>query len=606
MQRALFACVSAGAALLALWPGAASANPGPSPPPVVLQAGLAEIPLGRALEYYVDSSARLSLNDVRAPDFSGSWIASAVAAPNFGFTDANVWLRFRVENPAAERQERILDIEWDIIDQFEIYGHQGSVLLHSAEHGRARPFDERPVGYRNFALPLSFPPGESVWHLRLHSSGPLTVPMTLRSSADMVARVDRESLFYGAIFGTLAVLAVYNFALFFAIRDRAYLEYAAFILVFALTEFHNKGFALQYLQPEWIWSTVRTSSFLRWIEIILAAQFYRSFTRTAARHPRLDRSLQVILATAAAGAASSLWIDIRLADMIGLRFFALSALYLLGATVYLAAKRNRQAIIYLAAFGAIILGAVATSLRSLGLAPYHFLTAHSILIGSALQAAVLSLGLADRYRQMRAEADAARLKLAHDRMELSRELHDVLGSDLGEIVIHAESRAAAGREPDASNVVAFLARRSLAHLRDIVRLLKINADEIEPLHVYMQQYIDRLRLTGRFRVDARLDPVVLPAYMNLQAQRIFLEWMANVVRHARAGDITSVLRQRQARLALYVIDDGVAFSWNGERTGSGLAHIADRVRALHARVRCRRIGGRNCFVCRIPLPIPAP
>lgn len=598
--------ILSGAGPLALWPADAFASPPPSPPPVRLQANIAAIPLGFALEYYVDRSSRLDLADIRAPDFAGPWIASAEAAPNFGFTDATVWLRFRVENPAAVPQERILDIEWDIIDRFQIYGHQGPALLHSAEHGRALPFRQRPVGYRNFALPLDFPPGESVWHLRLQSSGPLTLPMTLRSSADMIARVDRESLFYGAIFGTLAVLAVYNFALFFAIRDRAYLEYAAFILVFALTEFHNKGFALQYLQPEWIWSTVRTSSFLRWIEIMLAAQFYRSFTRTPARHPRLDRSLQLILAAAAAGAASSLWLDIRLADTIGLRFFALSALYLLGATLYLTARRNRQATIYLAAFGAIILGAVATSLRSLGLAPYHFLTAHSILIGSAVQAAVLSLGLADRYRQMRAEADAARLKLTHDRMELSRELHDVLGSDLGEIVIHAESHAADGRDAAGSNAVAFLARRSLAHLRDIVRLLKVNADEIEPLHVYMQQYVDRLRLTGRFRVDARLESVALPDYLNLQAQRIFLEWMANVVRHARAGEITTALRRRRGRLALYVIDDGVEFNWNGERTGSGLAHIADRARGLHARVRCRRIRGRNCFVCRMPLPASAP
>ncbi len=590
-------------AFFAFLPGPASAAPG-GPPTVQLAADLAEIPLGFALEYYLDTDSRLTLADVRAPEFSGRWNASVEAAPNFGFTDATVWMRFRVHNPEAARQSRILDIEWDIIDRFSIYCHQGARLTYSAEHGRALPFNARPVDYRNFALPLEFEPGTTEWHLRLQSSGPLTLPMTLRTPAAMISRVDRDALFYGAIYGILAILAVYNLSLFFAIRDRAYLEYAAFILVFALTEFHNKGFALQYLQPEWIWSTVRTSSVLRWLEIILAAQFFRSFTGTAAHHPWIDRSLLAITAAALAGAASSLFIEIRLADTIGLRFFALAALYLLAVTIYLTFRRNRQAAIYLAAFGAIILGAVATSLRSLGLAPYHFLTAHSILIGSAVQAALLSLGLADRYRQLRAEASAARLKLVQDRMELSRELHDVLGSDLGEIVIHAESKRAAEAQTDEQNVVSFLARRSLAHLRDIVRLLKVNAEEIEPLHVYVEQYIDRLRLTGRFKVDARLDSVALPDYLNLQAQRIYLEWMANVVRHARARDIVTALRQRGRRLTLYVLDDGVGFTWNGERTGSGLAHIADRVRVLHAFVRCRRLGRRNCFVCRIPLPAP--
>ncbi|MCE9597075.1 MAG: hypothetical protein K8S54_03830 [Spirochaetia bacterium] len=571
--------------------------------PIQLSTSETAHSLGLSLDILEDATQNLTIDAVRADSSNSLWKTSSSIAPNFGFTPSSIWVHFRVINSEQESQERILDIAWDLLDHFSVYGFANQKKILETNHGRALPFHQRPVDYREFALPLKFPPGPSDWYMRFESTGPLTLPMTLRTPGNMISKVDRSLFFYGAIFGILGMLSAYSLFLFFAVRDGAYLYYTLFILIFAITEFHNKGFAFQYLQPEWIWSTVRTSSLLRWLEVIAAALFYRSFTGIQIRSPSLDRVFQAIMLLAALGFVAGFFLEIRLGDSIGILFFSLSAVFTLIASAYLVFKKNRQATIYLIAYTAIILAGIATALRSLGVLPFNVLTNDTISIGAVFQAMILSLGLADRYRQAREETIEARLKLAHDRIEISRNLHDVLGSDLGEIVIHSET-AEDDRTEASHQTVAFLARRSLSHLRDIVRLLKINAEDIEPLDLYINQYLDRLRLAKRFEVSAEIQSTQnLPDHLNLQTQRIFLEWMANVVRHARPKGIRVGLRVTTRRITLYVLDDGLPFSWKGERTGSGLANIAERARTLHARVGSRRWAGINRFFCRIPLQL---
>jgi signal transduction histidine kinase len=563
--------------------------------PVLLDPVVEEQALGTHIEILEDESGTLRVEDVRK---AISWKQGKSMAPNFGFTKSAIWARFRIQNP-GESTARILDISWDLVDDLQLYGFQGESLSVSAHHGRALPFRQRPVNHREFLLPLQLASGQTEWYVRLQSTGPLTLPMTLRSSGNMIARADREALFYGAIYGILAILAVYNLFLYLAVRDPAYLFYSIFVLLFVVTEFHNKGFAFQYFWPEWLWSSIRTSSALRWLEIITSALFFRSFVRTSVHSPRLDRILKAIMVMAAAGLAALPLLGIREADLCGIVFFILSGLFVLISSVSLAVRGNRQATIYLMAFAAVILGAIATSLRSTGFLPFHFLTAHSISIGSVIQAAILSLGLADRYRQMREEATAARLKLATDRIEISRDLHDVLGSDLGEIVLQAEST----EQEMQTDTVAFLARRSLTRLRDIVRLLKLNTGDLGELSAHVEQYLDRLRLTGRFALTANIETQdKLPDFVNLQMQRIFLEWMANVVRHSGASRIHVALRERRGILSLFVVDNGTLFEWDGSPSGSGLSNIADRALSIHARLGARRRGGFNFFRCRLRIP----
>ena len=70
-------------------------------------------------------------------------------------------------------------------------------------------------------------------------------------------------------------------------------------------------------------------------------------------------------------------------------------------------RKQRVAVLFTAAFVVVLLGAVASMLRMLGVLPANFFTINGIQIGSAVEMILLSFTLADRFHVLRAEKEKA-------------------------------------------------------------------------------------------------------------------------------------------------------------------------------------------------------
>ncbi|MCB1174044.1 MAG: hypothetical protein KDK39_10780 [Leptospiraceae bacterium] len=204
-----------------------------------------------------------------------------------------------------------------------------------------------------------------------------------------------------------------------------------------------------------------------------------------------------------------------------------------------------------------------------------------------------------------AEARIIKHQLLHDRLRFSMELHDVLGAHLSEIIVHShtgDSRTDGQKAALQLAMIQQLAGRSLRFVRDLASFLKWEDQNAQPLARYIQAHLERLRNTGRYAINYQLDEFDEPlSFANLQLQRVYSEWMANVLRHSRPGQVRVRLRVTRQTITLWITDDGAGFSWRGQAEGSGLAHIADRMKSLHGRARSLRTATGGCFYCRVPL-----
>ncbi|HEX4938792.1 MAG TPA: 7TM-DISM domain-containing protein, partial [Candidatus Kapabacteria bacterium] len=88
--------------------------------PVRLDVGDSMRRVSRNAHVLVDQQGRLSFDDIRqAP--ADRWQPVATAFPNFGFTNAAVWLRLELVNTAATQRDYVLQVEYPLLDSVQFH-----------------------------------------------------------------------------------------------------------------------------------------------------------------------------------------------------------------------------------------------------------------------------------------------------------------------------------------------------------------------------------------------------------------------------------------------------------------------------------------------------
>ncbi len=415
-----------------------------------MPAGADFLDLSDSIEVLVDDTGgRLTVEEAAARDF---------AADNRrpGYSSEVHWARFQIRNEGDQR-ELFLELAYPVMDRVDLYATQIDGGMELIRTGDALPFHAREVVHRHFVFKLEVPPQKTrQFYLRVDTTSSTQFPLRLRTAEAFqeYARNDRAILafYYGGMF----VMALYNFLLYLSLRDRSYLYYVAAMVALVFVLLVQNGVGFEYLWPERIWWNDHAQGFSVFLAGVTTVLFCRSFLNLRVHMPRLDRWLRGLAAAAALGAALSLTI---LPLTVGLRLASLLAMLCASASLFAGVLRafagDRTARFYLIAFASLLTAAVMMSLRNFGILSHSFITTYGLQIGSALEATLLSLALADRIHFVRreralAEQKAARVELAaaRQRTDMLADFHDHLGAGLTDITILTDKMQA--QSPDAS------------------------------------------------------------------------------------------------------------------------------------------------------------
>lgn len=217
------------------------------------------------------------------------------------------------------------------------------------------------------------------------------------------------------------------------------------------------------------------------------------------------------------------------------------------------------------------------------------------------------VGLAvERARLAEASTHLARIE---ERTRIAREIHDTLAQGLTGIALNIEG-AMRYLEHDQERARQRLelalqaSRESLEEARQSVLDLRGAALQ-RPLP-------EALRALGRLftsdtgiRVQVRSPEVEpLPEQMELELYRIAQEALANVRRHAQAGEVEIELQTREGAIRLSIRDNGRGFDPKQLGEGRhGVLGMKERARLVGGRLRLRsRLGGPTSITVLIPMP----
>lgn len=222
--------------------------------------------------------------------------------------------------------------------------------------------------------------------------------------------------------------------------------------------------------------------------------------------------------------------------------------------------------------------------------------AGAILLALLVWVCALIGGVAGRYvRMSRERAMAAHRRT--ERMELARELHDVVAHQVSGIVVQAQAAiAVAHTDPDrvteAFSAIESAGGEALSGMRRMVGAIRDETDRAEPLAV-PYQLADIPALVGRFdpagtrtKLNLEVGDSPMPPGVGETAYRVVREALTNVRRHAPGGTTWVSVRVVGTQLVLAISNTGVRARpvMAGSR-GFGLTGIAERVGALGGTMR---------------------
>lgn len=350
------------------------------------------------------------------------------ASPNMGYDDRAYWFRFSLKAPESGRADRIARISYPQLDDVRFLLFRNGELEKEIRTGDRVPFSKRPIEHPQFLFPVSLDAGNDYEVLvRVQTRGAVQLPLEIWDPNALFSHLSLQDQAHALYYGILVVVILFNLFIFLALRERTYLYYTLAITSYLLLMSTLRGTAFAVLWPDLPW--LHNQMMLATIPaaILFSALFVRAFLRLDRNNPTLDMLARGAIFIGCLALIGAFFLNYSLSTRFSVVLAVPAFLLLLSIGPIEWARGNRAAKFYTVAWAALSIGSTLAALNKLGWIPSHFVTEYGIQIGSALEAMLLTVALAERLYRERHErvlAQDARLREHADRREAELRLID--------------------------------------------------------------------------------------------------------------------------------------------------------------------------------------
>jgi len=387
-----------------------------------------------------DPDASMTLAQVRTDTSASEWHITEGRHVNQGKNHSVWWLRFRLRNPSERPQDAVIEINYNLLDQLDLYqlNAQGVQHQQTGDHTDAA---SRPMNVSNHWLPITLEPGETEFYLRVATTSTVFVPLYASTWPANAVAQENASLAAGLFYGIMLGLFAYNLFLLVSLREVTYLWYLIYALNMMLFMVSFDGVLWKWVSPgETVQSLLIYT--LMFLHCAVATQFSRHFLHTAAHFPLLDRLLRGVIVLVLISMLVLPLISQDLYSHAASLFVLGSSAILLFSGVRVWRQGFRYGSYYTCAWVLLLCSLMLSTAGSLG--HEYFGSSYGttwVKLGICVEMFILSLGLADRInalkdaryladeeaRQARLESHAQGRFLARMSHEIRTPLNGVLG-----------------------------------------------------------------------------------------------------------------------------------------------------------------------------------
>jgi diguanylate cyclase len=356
--------------------------------------------------YLLDEPGSYGLEDVMTRSFE----KVREYPPQFGYTDAAVWLYFRYSNPGDVVW---LSINYPMLDDVQVFildEHQN--LLSAYPLGDRLSFVERVLLRPEFTVPLPSSVLSGSVYLRVQSGSSLEVPMTISEDAVLRQTMENSAWIQGLFFGAVVMLGLYHALIFLSSGDRSYLYFSGLSLAMALIQATLWGRSYQFLWPESpAWNNIAVSTLIN-TSNVFGALYISKVVKICESHRWIYLAAMALAATSTVMVVLSL--NLPYAEVIYPTLLLSMMTFLVCATMVVVRMRRG----YPPAFAVFVaglmytLGSASYILGKLGVFNHSLLLDNALALGQLLQVLLFAFALSvrmamDKELRERAQRDTA-------------------------------------------------------------------------------------------------------------------------------------------------------------------------------------------------------
>ncbi|SIT06664.1 7TM diverse intracellular signaling domain-containing protein [Belliella pelovolcani] len=291
-------------------------------------------------------------------------------------------------------------------------------------YGRSNPFSSP-----NPIFKLNGEESIGDFFISIQSFEPITVELVVSSYDTFHFVYSQKTLIVSVYMGIMFALFLYNFILFFLIKDKIYFIYSIYILFIALAQTSLLGYSFYYflnLNPRiYELSIIGFSS----ISGVAGITFMRKFLKTRNFTPLLDKFLVVNIVVYGIAflvrLVDNVKVSYMLTDISGLMVIVLFAF----TASIIAKKGYRPAVYFIIGWFFFFIGLLVFILQTNGVIKLNMIANFPMLVGTAMEAILLSLALADKINILKKEKEdeqAEKLRILKENESLILEQNEIL------------------------------------------------------------------------------------------------------------------------------------------------------------------------------------
>lgn len=388
--------------------------------------------LGSYMRVFEDRLGSAQWADVLAGKHDANFERQAKAVPNFGSTRSVIWAVVDISFAAGQSlqtNEYLLELSHPILDYVDVIVQdaQTKATLLSWQTGDLRSFDSRPINHRHFLFPLPHTLSKSVGppvqsgaselktetngfrvYLRLSSDSSMSIPLKIWAKDSFYQIDSYMNLFLGLYYGIIFVMIIYNLITAYAFRSLSGFLYVGYIFFLLLSQTMLDGIFYRLFPSTTFWNNL-SITFWGNFSAAFGAAFSVQYLIARKHLPKLSGIILALGVIALIGGALTPFLGYRFGSIVNRVFVGTTGAFLiLLAGLWRMRQGYEPARFFVLGYGIFMIAVIIYTLGRFGIiSGENFIIYHGMHFGSALEAIILSFGLADRIRLIQKEKELA-------------------------------------------------------------------------------------------------------------------------------------------------------------------------------------------------------
>lgn len=272
--------------------------------------------------------------------------------------------------------------------------------------GYSLPFHERTFRHKNFELELeNQSSGIDHYYIKIRSSQKGDIRIAVRSMNRFIFYALNEYFLYGIFYGMIAIIALYNILVYFAVKEIKYLYYTFYLLSVSIYAMSVDGISFQYLWPQHPEYNQIAKGISSYFVVAWAILFSITFLNTKVRSPRIHKTLWSILILKSILFLIGLFWNNRLFEIN--YYDVIPTFFIFFSSIYIWSKGYQVVRFFVIAYAVLSVGLVIKVLANTGIIPHNTVIYYSLLFAFLLEMLLLTFALGDRIRILKKNRDRA-------------------------------------------------------------------------------------------------------------------------------------------------------------------------------------------------------